>query len=75
MQVTNLIEDLKDGVALLNLLMEISSIHIQIPHPQPKHRYHFLNNNLCLLGFMKDHGIEAKGLGPEGFFPLLFLFF
>jgi filamin len=58
-------EDLKDGVALCELLEIISSKSLGKINKQPKMRYHQLENCSRAVNFIKSEGLTLVGIGPE----------
>jgi len=65
LKMTDLQEDLKDGLKLCNLLEIISDKSLGNFNRKPQLRYHFLENNGIALNFIKKEGLTLVGIGPE----------
>eukprot|EP01089_Gocevia_fonbrunei_P013346 TRINITY_DN340_c0_g1_i5.p1 TRINITY_DN340_c0_g1~~TRINITY_DN340_c0_g1_i5.p1 ORF type:complete len:1157 (-),score=418.97 TRINITY_DN340_c0_g1_i5:34-3504(-) len=65
LKMDDLVEDLKDGVKLCELLEIISSKSVGKFNRSPKLRYHFLENVRFALEFIKREGLTLVGIGPE----------
>jgi len=65
LKINDLEKDLEDGVALINLLEQISSKKIGIINKKAKIRAQKLENTGAALQFLKSEGIKLVGIGPE----------
>lgn len=61
----DLVNDLKDGILLINLLEIISSKTIPNYNKKPKIRAQLLENCGWAMKFLKDEGIKLVAIGPE----------
>lgn len=65
LKIEDLVEDLKDGVKLCELLEIISSKSVGKFNRQPRLRFHFLENNRRAIEFILHEGLTLVGIGPE----------
>lgn len=71
MKIDDITKDLKDGIALCNLLEIISSKTLPKFNKKPTMRYHQLENCGIAVKFIKSEGLSLVGIGPEGTFERL----
>lgn len=66
LKITELDQDLRDGLTLLRLLEIISGEKVPPAEKRGKMRVHKINNVNKALGFIGEKGVKLAGIGAEG---------